>query len=738
MTILFNYQNDEIVSSPTVIVSGSTSTKLYRGVISFTSNQNKVFPPQYFEVNNGNFKAIIHVSPGERNVFQVDISDNGFINNFGFAEYSNGRRPNVVDSGTLTLYFNPLPQNKPIHLCLIRGRDSNNTYDMPGYKLQRGEVPTLENAIKKLKVAGRLMQAFTQDEMRSAGFSNRSFQFVEETVHDQTIFGYKVNSPTPHQEIKIHVLTSPKTVAELRSPDLAQQNPNAKDSGGLFNHAIDLVKDTPEIFNQRNGTAVQCACMYLDSTWQNNLILTHAALGGGTSEVKMAIFGSHGLHSYPQNFPLVTPSFLDATHLTTAEVANDCNECGTSWECLNICLGAYLHEIGHSLGCPHQVDGVMLRDYVLLNRSFMTRENECLRTKSQGQIIAENGTWPKICHWNRLDLIRFLYHDSFSLPIDNFGKIHSTTWSPDDSYQKDSALNVYPSPSNGSIVTLSSGIFLIEVITDDLARYHIEFLPREYGGSGLRPNVLLDFNNLYNELRSRKNDAKDEFSVRILSLGGDLNIDNFKEHCSEHSKEVIESDFGLNRGRINGFKSPLLGRTDDLRMEIVGFNIKTIYKVRVYHGGALDGMKFYYKSASSSNGGAPKIPKRDYLSKIVHGKFDFSSQRHHDQSPQQLTNISSGEEDRTALVGNETDNYSDFNLNPNEYITFFNFRDGAWMDAVQFGTNQGRLSPFFGKDDGGHLSRLDVPGDKFEIVGMYFYLNQWLRGLGIIYTTSKY
>ena len=388
MTVSFNYQNNEIVSSPTVIVSGSTSTRLYRGVVSFTNNQNKVFPPQYFEVNNGHFKAIIHVSPGERNIFQVDILDNGYINDFGFVEYGNGRRPNIVDSGSLTLSFNPLPQNKPIHLCLIRGRDSNNTYDMPKYRLQRGEVPNLENAIKKLKVAGRLMQAYTQDEMRSAGFSNRCFQFVEETIHDQTIFGYKVNSPTPHQEIKIHVLTSPKTVAELRSPELAQQNPNAKDSGGLFDHAIDLVKNCPEIYNQRNGTAVQCACMYLDSTWQNNLILTHAALGGGTNEVKMAIFGSHGLHSYPQNFPLVTPSFLDATHLTTTEVANDCNECGTSWECLNICLGAFLHEIGHSLGCPHQVDGVMLRDYVMLNRSFMTRENECLRTKSRGQIIA--------------------------------------------------------------------------------------------------------------------------------------------------------------------------------------------------------------------------------------------------------------------------------------------------------------------------------------------------------------
>lgn len=740
MTVSFNYQNNEIVSSPTVIVSGSTSTRLYRGVISFTNNQNKVFPPQYFEVNNGHFKAIIHVSPGERNIFQVDILDNGYINDFGFVEYGNGRGPNIVDSGSLTLSFNPLPQNKPIHLCLIRGRDSNNTYDMPKYRLQRGEVPNLENAIKKLKVAGRLMQAYTQDEMRSAGFSNRCFQFVEETIHDQTIFGYKVNSPTPHQEIKIHVLTSPKTVAELRSPELAQQNPNAKDSGGLFDHAIDLVKNCPEIYNQRNGTAVQCACMYLDSTWQNNLILTHAALGGGTNEVKMAIFGSHGLHSYPQNFPLVTPSFLDATHLTTTEVANDCNECGTSWECLNICLGAFLHEIGHSLGCPHQVDGVMLRDYVMLNRSFMTRENECLRTKSRGQIIANNGTWPKVCHWNRLDLVRFLYHDSFSLPIDRFGKTYSTTWNPDNSYQDNSAPSLYAMPLNESLVKSSAGIFLIEVITDDLARYHIEFLPKEYRGPGLQHALDLEFNNLYNALRSRKNDAKDGFKLRILSLGGDLNIDNFKDHCSKQLKQVIQSDFGLNRGHLQGFKSATLGRTDDLKMEFVGFDIKTIYKVRVYHGSALDGIKFYYKSgtgtaARSSNGGggAPKIPKRDYLSKMFRSKLNISNQSHHKQSPQQLTNGSGGEK-RTALVGKETGNYSEFIFNPNEYITFFNFRDGAWMDAVQFGTNQGRISPMLGNADGGHLSTLDAPNDDFEIVGMYFYLNQWLRGLGIIYT----
>ena len=68
---------------------------------------------------------------------------------------------------------------------------------------------------------------------------------------------------------------------------------------------------------------------------------------------------------------------------------------------------------------------------------------------------------------------------------------------------------------------------------------------------------------------------------------------------------------------------------------------------------------------------------------MFRSKLNISNQSHHEQSPQQLTNGSGGEK-RTALVGKETGNYSEFIFNPNEYITFFNFRDGAWMDAVQF------------------------------------------------------
>lgn len=739
MTIVFNYRDNEIVSSPTVIVSGRTSTGINQGIIQFINDNNTVFPPQYAEVHsNGNFKALLHVSPGKTNTFEVEVSENGLINSLGFPDYKNGGQRHVVDLGKLSLKFNPLTNNKPVHLCLILGRDSNGSYDMPSYRLKRGEVANLDSAVKKLKVAGRLMQSFTQDDFRSVGLSNRSFQFVEETVSYQGIYGYTVNSPTPHQEVKVHVLRSPKTVAELRDPNLAQQNPKANNNGGLFSHAIDLVKKTPEIYApyQKLGTAIQCAVLYLDAHFdvKEQMILTHAALGGGTGEVKMAIFGSHGLHSWPINFPQVGPSFLDSTHLSTNEVANDCNQCGTSWECFNITLGAFMHEIGHLLGSPHQVDGVMLRDYIWWNRSFMTREAQCLRTKSAGEMIRGDGTWPKVCHWNRLDILRYLHHDSFTLPIDqndsSFGKTFTTLMRL--SSGADKIPTSYNTPS-GALIKSDAGIFLVELVTKDLARHHYAWYPKAYGGPGLQHELKLEYNQCYQDLKKNTKDHDENFAVRILSLGGDLYIKNFKEHCKEHKENIIKSDFGLNRGILTGYKSSLLGKSKDKGQIVIGFDLKTTYKIRIYHGGALDGVSFYFtlnENTTSQRGGQPpKVPRRDYLNKLV-SSLSMSEQN----SPS--NNKGEPRQEKHVLIGNEKKDFSEFKLSDGEYITKFHFRDGAWIDAIQFETNTGRKSPMFGNANGGHASTLEAPSVHSEIIGMYGYKGSWLDGLGIIYTTD--
>lgn len=689
--VQFNYQNNEIVSSPTVIVSGSTT--INKGIVEFINNENLVFPPQSFEINNYQFKAIVHVS-SDKNHFKVKAFE-GIIDNYGFPQ-----KGKEVDSGELSLLYHPL-NNKPIHLCVILGRDSNGGYDMPKYRTARGEVANLDTAVKKLKVAGRLMQAYTQDEMRASGFSNRSFQFVEETTDQQGIFGYNVKSPTPHQEVKIHVLRSPKSVEELRDPNLAQQNPKGTNTGGLFSHALDLIKNSP-LYGARDasGSCIQCAVIYLDAHYDigKDLILTHAALGGGNGDIKLAIFGSHGLHLWPTNFPQTTSSFLDATHLSKREVANDANQCGTSWECLNITMGAFMHEIGHLLGSPHQVNGVMLRDYIWWNRSFMTRELECLRTSSRSAIIGPNG-WPgnQICHWNILDKIRYLHHGSFGLPIDSeISHVYSTTLKRDDSYHGQNPSS-YIINDGSCMIKSGPGIFLIEVITKDLARYHIPYLPKNYGGPGLQHEVVLDYNHLYHCLGK---DKDENYAVRVLSLAGDMYISNFKKHVT---RDIVRSDFGLGLGEVDGYKSELLGRENgDGKM--IGFDIGKITKVRVYHGGALDGVRFYSS--------VPPVPARNYMNKIV-------------------SKISSNE--KVVTLGNEKPHYTDIDVDGRNPITKFHFRNGAWIDAIQVEFADGSKSAMLGNANGGHLSTLEVPAEGFRIVGMYGYVGGWMNGVGIVY-----
>ncbi|KAF3989385.1 hypothetical protein FT663_02749 [Candidozyma haemuli var. vulneris] len=720
MTVSLNYNSGEIVSSPSVIVSGRTTAHVQSGLVQFVNNANKVFPPQFFEVNNGQFKAFVHVSPGEENNFEIHILDRAHLDGSGFPV----NHQNVVDSGKLTLFFNPLPQNKPVHLCIILGRDSNGTYDMPKYKTNQGQYANLDTGIQRLKVAARMMQAFTQDEFHRLGLSNRSFQFVEETVSHQGIFGYNVESPTPHQEVKVHVLRSPKTVSELRNRDIAQQVSDAKDKGWLFNHAIDLIRNSPDLIGpyKQNNTAIQCAVLYMDSTWNKKFVTTHAALGGGTGDVKLAIFGSHGLHSYPFTFPQISTTLTDGTKLSINEVANDANQCGTTWECHNICLGAFMHEIGHSFGSPHQTDGVMLRDYIWWNRCFVTREVRCIRDGSNGRIINPDGSWPRECHWNIRDLIRYFYHDSFTIPIDDsdpsFPKSYNTTMKPDNSYQNGEVPLSYPVGEGKVSVKSDAGIFMVELVDQDLARFHTTYYPKSYGGPGLQHEINLDYNQCLRDIRNQKGDASANFSVRVLSVAGDLWIPDFKKHC--HSANTIKSDFGLGRGNITGIKSALLG-SEKGEMKYIGFDAKGIYKVRVYHGGALDGFTIFYNSTSGQED-KPPVPAKSSggLNRFMN-KLNISDQRQ------------SGSGGGEVTLGNKKSHYTDFNLQQGETVERFSFRNGQWLDAMRIHTNQGRASPMLGNASGGHLSSLSTPGPEYQIVGMYGYTSRWMDGLGIIY-----
>src|SRR5277367_2144239 len=296
-------------------------------------------------------------------------------------------------------------------------------------------------------MAAYLWQAFTAEQMWRNKMGRRRFRFEEEwqtgtSNHRDRQLG------TMRNEAKIHVVRTEMTVAEIRDMDRAQQNPNAKLSGDLFTIAGDAVR---EYFKPLPGQKQYVSVLILDAHWdrESKTIRGHAALGGGGGEIQLAIFGSHALQSYPSCIEEVVPAFTDCTRTDLNYVANDCNESGSNWEAANIGIGAHLHETGHLFGCPHQESGVMLRDYVTLSRSFVTREPFSTRTNAKGGLVLQKDE----CTWHRLDCLRFRSHPCFRLPGD----------SP---LGSDDTVQVWPVDNGNVLVTAATGVAYIEIYTE--------------------------------------------------------------------------------------------------------------------------------------------------------------------------------------------------------------------------------------------------------------------------------
>lgn len=708
-------QNNGTVHSPLLIVHGESSVS--QGGVLTVSHRGDSFPPLHYEVNKGFFKAIVHLEPGE-NPLVFQHSQGQVIG--GQAQYDTNSRQKPYGI-SFTINYVPLVQNKPIHMCLLLAKDSPGLYDCPSARKQQ-EGNGVDIAIKKLRVGGRLMQAFTNEQMLRAGFGQRTFNFVEEFTQD-TQFIQEWNRPKFRNTIKIHILRSRKTLKELRDANLAQQNPKGNNTGGLFGIAMEALRDYGGPFAQ--PYKVQAAVMFMDAHYDQklNMILTHAALGGGDDKIKLAIFGSHGLYSWPASYEQVIPSFLDTTPRSN-EVANDANECGSYWECLTITLGAFMHEIGHLLGCPHQRSGVMLRDYVTLNRSFLTRESYSTRTKRNGLVPI----LPKDeCTWHRLDLLRFLYHASFELPSDYL----------DPSFQKNNRnpgkASLMPVGNRSALLKSGTGIYAIEIYSGDLAEAYIEYLPKSLGGPGPQTQVMVTVDELKARLPRDKQNKKFDLHVQSVAGGGQADFNDFERLVSDQSN-FLQSDFGLGRGQITAIKSGLLGKQGNTGPPVI-FDPSKVTSVRIYWGMALDGVRIFTRRGEHV--GSPPVPQRDYKNRLGSLISGFKNQSLNDGSSPQQQQVSAYTGDTSSvLFGKQTNHYTDFNLAAGEWIDHFRVRSGAWVDSLQVITNTGRASPVCGNTSGGGEGALECP-DGCEIIGFFGNTGSWVESIGVLYTSKR-
>lgn len=499
----------------------------------------------------------------------------------------------------MNINFLPATTSPPIHLVILLGKDSPGTFDAVPERVQR-EGNDLDTALRKFRMAAYLWQAFTGEQMYRNGFGRRCFRFEEEWQSGTLTFRDR-ESGQMRSEAKIHVVRSEKTIRELRDLDLAQQYEKATHKGDLFGIAMEAMKGH---FKPTQGQKQYVSVLLLDAHWdtQSKIITGHAALGGGSNEIQLAIFGSQALQSYPSCLEEVVPAFTDCTRTDTNHVANDCNESGSNWEAANIGIGAHLHEVGHLLGCPHQESGIMLRDYLTFNRTFTCREPYSTRTKSPGMGL----TLPKDeCGWHRLDTLRFRFHPCFRTPADI-------------AIVGDESIRVWPVENGKVIVTAPTGkptryevqthiilncclgIHFMEIFAsgDDTCHSWIEYSTVDGLPTSPPRQVVLSEDELLSRLAQDRKQKK--LRLSIYSVGqGSHTVEDFSQLKSKSS--VVK----MPNGQM-GFRSSQLGtsqqtgsRPEQVILESAMKQTKLLTSIRVFHGFALDGIEFFYEDSTS-------------------------------------------------------------------------------------------------------------------------------------------
>lgn len=529
------------------------------------------FPPTYWPVNDSHFKALVYMLPGANRI-RFDFSS---------PKLANSGSSNPIHASYLTLHMLNPTSSPPLQLAILLGKDSPGTFDAVPARVER-EGNGLDTAIRKFRMAAYLWQAFTAEQMCRNKFGRRVFRFEEEWTTGTTNqrdreFGMM------RAEARVHVIRSTKTVAELRDLNRAQQNPKATDKGALYGIAADAVKD---YFKPLPGQKQYVSVLLLDSHWDtaSRTITGHAALGGCVGDLQLAIFGSHCLQSYPTSFEEVVPAFNDCTPTDTNHVGNDCNDAGSSWEAANIGIGAHLHETGHLLGLPHRESGVMLRDYVTFNRTFVTREAYSTRTKSKGGNVSQQDE----CTWHRLDCLRFRSHQCFRLPND-------PPLNPDDSVQ------AWPVEAGNLLVTAATGISYIEIYGegDDVCHTWVEY-PAENGS--IQRQLCLTEADLRNRLPEPKRRGMVRVSIKSHG-GGNLDIEDLKKSCSKEASFKLPSNLpGMGKSAYRGKQLGLSKMEGSQPHEVVFTSSvrqdRVLSRIIFYHGFAVDGLEFVYDDGS--------------------------------------------------------------------------------------------------------------------------------------------
>ncbi|PGH18904.1 hypothetical protein AJ80_04323 [Polytolypa hystricis UAMH7299] len=514
-------------------------------------------------VCDSHFKALLHLTPGP-NKLRLD--------------FASSKVPNpTLHSSWISINYLPLANMPPLQLAIILGKDSDGTVDA-----NPDNQTDLSTAISKFRMAAYLWQAFTGEQMFRNNFGRRCFR-LEEEWQPGTISSRDAMLGQMRNEAKVHVIRCDKTVSELRRIAGAQQGCSAENDNELFHTAMDAVT---RYFDLQPGQNRYVSALFLDTHVGTTaqVATNHSAPGSSAGDVKLAIFGSQAIRSYPSCLEEVVPAFTDCARSDAPMFPNDGQEYGSNWEVLNYGIGGHLHQVGHMLGCSHGEDGIMTPDYSLLNRTFITRETYSTRTKSPG---LRPCLPTDECSWHRLDTLRFRFHPCFRLPSD------VPAVSGDD-------IQAWPVDNGKVLITCASGIAFIEIYSgdDEVCKSFMDYVNGDSGNCGIPKQIMLT----ESKLRERISEPKKAKGLRLKIFSGSLSTLAIEDICQVKSKQFIVK---LPNGQAGyrGMSSPRPGSAGALAEELIldcaSTQTKLLTTVKIYHDAFITALEFCYEDSTS-------------------------------------------------------------------------------------------------------------------------------------------
>ncbi|KAI9295778.1 hypothetical protein K502DRAFT_341473 [Neoconidiobolus thromboides FSU 785] len=533
---LLNVKNEEIVYQKLILITGEIKNNNTdkEGALVVIDTLKQIY---HYSVVNNIFKCLVPLIEGN-NLIQF------YFNQIEYHLNLNYQRDNT----------------KPAYqLAILVAKDSDLTFEnLPN---KRND---LDSAIRRLRMAAYIWQAYIREQMIINGYNNSTINFVEKYQQD-TIY---TNENIFNNTADVMILKSEYTMEQIRDKDIAQQYkfkegdlPVDKSKPGLLN----ILKETLNKYGIKDEFRV--ACLILDTKYDReiDLIRGHAAVQGINDKELMSIMGSHTTFAWPETISEIIPCFMDLTKVDRNYLADERKGTGLHMDAYCIGIGAFLHEVVHALGCPHTPTGIMNRGYEEFYKPFLL---VCPKSNRFIPILEHN-----MAHFHITNLNRMRLHRCCSIP--NEYMFYNNNLEQFKLYFIDEKIHIEFNNGIGQILILNGDEILY---IQNHMKQHLNQLPKKVEISINQEIINLIQNEKYNNLRMEINGL---YQLKI--------INDFKSFIL--NSKIIKHNQCYYKGEVIGTTNN--NHPNIQYFEVIFDNSINSINLLIHAGIYIDGIKFY-------------------------------------------------------------------------------------------------------------------------------------------------